>query len=206
LIVHSRYCLDIINFTNKFNLECCEERFWWIDTCESSGGTAPSPGPAPYYPKYSSTTCLNDGNDGSVAEVYHYTDLQTCCDQLFWWALETCTSGGSGSGGTAPSPGPDPYYPDWSGEQCLNDGKHFSVAAVYHYETQQGESKSVKFLIYALGTDRDLTNIVMIECCELQFWWSDTCSGGSGGSGGGGGTNPFYPDWDAETCIQDGNQ
>jgi hypothetical protein len=45
-------------------IDCCAERFWWVDACESAGGgggTAPSPGPNPYYPKWSDETCVNDG-------------------------------------------------------------------------------------------------------------------------------------------------
>lgn len=53
--------------------------------------------------------------------------------------------------------------------------------------------------------------ICMKKACSLQLYtlgsfrrWSDSCSGGGGG--GTTGTNPFYPDWDGETCVNDGGQ
>ena len=143
--------------------ECCSETLWYVDITSCTGAEG---GASPYYPDYGLSTCLNDGNHRSVSEMYHYDDLQTCCDSSFWWALETCTSGGSGP---SPTPGPDPYYPKWEDETCLNDGGHSSVASVYHYETQEGElNRLPASVIHVAKSDSVSFLMQFIDCCDTQ--------------------------------------
>jgi hypothetical protein len=92
----------------------------------------------PFYPNWSGSgpMCKQDGKQPAwMGDGYLYESEEDCCAANFWW-VDTCESAG---GGTAPSPGPDPYYPKWSSNTCLNDGKHASVSEIYHYDTLEGE-------------------------------------------------------------------
>jgi hypothetical protein len=71
--------------------ECCEANFWWTHDCISSPSSqidtssqvatlslmnvATADGSNPWYPKWNSNTCVNDGGHGSVSDIYRYTSL-----------------------------------------------------------------------------------------------------------------------------------
>jgi len=103
--------------------ECCE--FEWLNTV-SCMRSAPV-----FYPDYNTNSCKIDGEQ-SHYELNTYGNLEECC-RFDWIDYGLCITGGSGGGGTDEDDNDSGtqeelddgmnYYPDYTNNVCLCDGK-----------------------------------------------------------------------------------